>query len=178
MKKVLISAFKPFNKSVNNYSQEVLKLININSTELNKVIIDVVYDKCFECLKEYNLDQYDLIVALGEARMRDVLTVEKQAHNVSSCSIPDNAGVLKKDEIIDNDLPNELQTNLDLESLKEYGDISYDPGKFVCNNLYFHLLKYSLDRCLFIHIPNCYDDEGNYYEYARSVENIILKILN
>ena len=178
MKKVLISAFKPFNKLVNNYSQEVLKLININSIELNKVIIDVVYDKCFDCLKEYNLDQYDLIVALGEARMRDVITVEKQAHNVSSCSIADNAGALKKDEIIDKDLPNELQTNLDLESLKEFAEISYDPGKFVCNNLYFNLLKYSADKCLFIHIPNCYDDAGNYYEYARSVENIILKILN
>ena len=155
MKKVLISAFKPFNKSVNNYSQEVLKLININSIELKKVIIDVVYDKCFDYLESLNLDQYDLIVALGEARMRNNITIEKQAHNVSSCSIADNAGVLKKDEIIDKNLPNELQTNLDLESLKEFAEIS-----------------------LFIHIPNCFDDEGNYYEYARSVEKIILKIIN
>ena len=178
MKKVLISAFEPFYKSSNNYSKEVIKFIDINSLELTKKIIDVVYDKCFIELKSLNLEQYDLIIALGEARSRDVLTIEKQAYNISSCSIADNQGIIKKEELIDINLPSELITNINLDELEEYGNISYDPGKFVCNNLYFHLLSYSKDKCLFIHIPECHNDEEKYIEYARKIEKIILKILN
>ena len=70
--KVLISAFKPFNKANNNYSYEVLKHIN----NVDKILIDVVYDECFkELTNHYNLDNYDLIIALGEARSRSVLTL-------------------------------------------------------------------------------------------------------
>ena len=37
-----------------------------------------------------------------------------------------------------------------------------DVGKFVCNNLYFHLLENFQDKTLFIHIPDCYNDENEY----------------
>ena len=57
--KVLISAFKPFNNMPNNYSSEVLNYIS----GVDKVILDVVYDKCFEYLKnQFDLDSYDLII--------------------------------------------------------------------------------------------------------------------
>ena len=85
--KVLVTAFLPFNKSYNNYSKEVLNYIS----GVDKVILDVIYDRCYEDLKsQYNLDDYDLIIAMGEARMREVLTLELQAKNISSCSLPDN----------------------------------------------------------------------------------------
>jgi len=101
MKKVLITAFEPFYKSNNNYSKEVLNYINLNNAHLDKKILDVVYDECFEMLSKTDLSQYNLIVALGEARSRQALTVEKQAKNIASCSIKDNKGNLKQNEIID-----------------------------------------------------------------------------
>ena len=71
--KLLVTAFLPFNNSKNNYSSEVIKYIK----NVDKEILDVVYDKCYQDLKsKYDLNSYDLIIALGEARMRNELTLE------------------------------------------------------------------------------------------------------
>lgn len=170
--KVLISAFKPFNKANNNYSYEVLKKIN----NVDKALIDVVYDECFvELTNKFNLDSYDLIIALGEARSRMILTLEENAKNISSCSIPDNRGNFKKDErILDND--DVLYTKVDINKVKDLVEFSSDAGKFVCNNLYYHLLNYNPHKTLFIHVPNCLDDENKYIEYAKQIEQIIEKL--
>ena len=64
--KVLVTAFKPFGKCNNNYSEEVIKYIN----NVDKIILNVCYDKCYLDLCEaYDLSDYDLIISLGEARM-------------------------------------------------------------------------------------------------------------
>ena len=97
--KVLVTAFKPFNNQKNNYSEEVLKYI----TNVDKLIIDVVYDESYKDItKCKNLDDYELIIALGEARSRSELTLETQAINLSSCSLKDNKGVLISEEEYDN----------------------------------------------------------------------------
>ena len=57
MKKILISAFTPFNKANNNYSKEVLDYIESNEFDIQKVVIDVVYDESF---KEYIKCRYQL----------------------------------------------------------------------------------------------------------------------
>ena len=170
MKKILVTAFKPFNKSNNNYSSEVLKEIKL---DVDKVILDVVYDESYEVLKSNDLNSYSLIIALGEARSRDYLSVEKQAKNISSCSIADNKGILKNNEIIDSNFETVLETKLNLSRVTEYASISYDAGKFVCNNLYFHLLCDYPDKSLFIHIPECNNELDNYKKYAKLIENII-----
>ncbi len=166
--KVLISAFTPFNKMPNNYSSEVLKYID----GVDKIILDVVYDECFNNLKkQFNLDDYDLLIAMGEARSRNVLTLEKRAINVSSCSLVDNSLVLKKDEKIIPNGEEYLYTKLPIE---ESGiDISSDAGRFVCNNIYYHLLFNYPEKSLFIHIPECNNDDAKYREYAEKIKKLI-----
>ena len=169
--KVLVTAFKPFNKSINNYSMEVLSHL----THVDKLIIDVNYDDCYmEIISKYDLNKYDLIIAMGEARMRDELTLELQAKNISSCSISDNKGNLKQKEVIVQGAPETLETNVQIEELGI--KISVDAGKFVCNNIYYHLLSDYPNKGIFIHIPHCHDDEIKYMEYARMIEGIISKI--
>ena len=51
--------------------------------------------------------------------------------------------------------------------------LSDNPGRFVCNNLYFHLLSNYPDKSLFIHVPNCEDDVNKYKEYASLITEII-----
>ena len=177
MKKVLISGFTPFNKSANNYSAEVLAHIETNDFSIDKVIIDVVYDRSFDELSANGLEGYDFILSLGEARMRSVLTVESRARNLSHCSIPDNAGVLKQNELIDPTAPEYLISALDLESISDIAEISLDAGRFVCNNLYFHLLQHDPHGVLFIHIPECNNDEALYKLYADKVVMILKKLL-
>ncbi len=171
--KILVSAFKPFYKSINNYSSEVLEYI----TGVDKVILDVVYDECFkELSKKYNLDEYDYVISLGEARSRNVLTIEVEAHNIASCSIADNAGIIKKDEKIISDGLDVLNTKVNLDNIANYIELSHDAGKFVCNNIYYHLLHNYPTKSLFIHIPECNNDIKMYQEYAKVINKIILDL--
>ena len=168
---ILVTAFKPFNKSVNNYSLEVLKYIK----DVDKVILDVVYDECFNDLeKNLNLDKYDLIICMGEARMREELMIEKIARNISSCSIADNLGNLKQNEVIIKDAPDMIETKVLIDKLDV--KISEDAGKFVCNNLYYHMLYNYPEKSIFIHIPNCHDDDKKCFEYAQQIEEVIKRI--
>ena len=170
--KVLVTAFLPFNKANNNFSMEVLNFIDC----VDKVILDVLYDESYNKLKsEYDLASYDLIVAMGEARMRSELTLELYAKNIASCSLPDNNQVIKKDEVIIENGPEVLKTGLDINRLEGIVKLSEDAGKFVCNNIYYHLLSDYRNKSLFIHIPNCLD-ETMYQEYAHTIMEIIKKL--
>lgn len=173
--KILLSAFKPFNNSLNNYSEEVLKYID----DVEKIVLDVLYDKSYETLSNnYNLDEYDLIIALGEARSRQVLTIEVQAKNISSCSLKDNSGVLKQNEKIIANGEEIINTKVDIKKYENIIEFSYDAGKFVCNNIYYHLLYNYPNKSLFIHIPECNNDNNNYIKHANVIKEIIKKFSN
>jgi pyroglutamyl-peptidase len=83
--------------------------------------------------------QPDIILCCGMAENRSLLTVESNGK--------------QSDEVI--------TTPLDLESLTAAlttTAISHDAGQFVCNWLYYSLLKHSRDQnldshCLFVHVP-------------------------
>ncbi len=173
--KTLVSAFLPFNGQTNNYSLEVLKKID----NVDKIILDVVYDKCYEeLMSNYNLEEYDLIIALGEARVRKELTLETKAYNAYSLKGIDNSGVVvNKERIIDNGLDS-LSTKVDLNICEKYIKLSLDPGRFVCNNIYYHLLYNYPEKSLFIHIPECNNEKEQYLEYAQTIMNLINEMEN
>ena len=83
--------------------------------------------------------QPDMIVCCGMAERRTQLTIEAEARN--------------RDEV--------LATQVDLPQLIAGIDgieISHDAGKFVCEGLYYSILKYlqsskSSSHCIFVHIP-------------------------
>lgn len=172
--KVLVSAFKPFNNQYKNLSIEVLKYIN----NVDRAVLDVVYDNCYkELSSNIDLDKYDLIVALGEARKRNVLTLETKAYNLDNCSLKDNNDVLKTNSIIYKDGKDVLDCNVNLKALGELVELSSDPGRFVCNNLYYHLLYNHPNKSIFIHIPGCDEKEETFYKLAKDIENIINKLI-
>ena len=171
--KVLVTGFKPFNNNYNNYSSEVLQFIN----NVDKLIIDVKYNQCYlEIMRQVDLEKYDLIIALGEARKRKVLTLEKLAKNIMDCSLADNSGQIKKNQLISDHGPNEIMTKVNLNGMEDLVEFSHDAGKFVCNNLYYHLLLNHGHKALFIHVPECDNNIDNYLKYAKTIEQIIKKI--
>ncbi len=178
--KVLITSFQPFNNSNNNYSYEVMKKLHPISEKIKytTIVLDVLYDESYNYLnRNYSLDTYDLIVSLGEARSRKELTIECYAKNISSCSIPDNNGVLKQNEVIIQGGDINLKTRIPIFKVISFVKTSQDAGKYVCNNLYYHLLYNYSEKSLFIHIPNCYDNDEQYNKYAQAIDEIIFKIL-
>ena len=168
--KVLITAFEPFNKEIINYSYEVMKLINTDT----KVLLNVVYDECYKQLKKIcNLEKYDLIVAMGEARNRVELTLETLAKNIKSAKIPDNNGNIFECEKVIYDGIDVLKTKVEYSKVKDYISFSNDAGTFVCNNLYYHLLNDFPQKSLFIHIPNCYESKEEYIKHSKTISKII-----
>ena len=171
--KVLVTAFKPFNNNINNYAMEVLQYIS----NVDKRVIDVVYDKCYdELIKQTNIENYDLIIALGEARNRHELTLELNAKNVADCSLADNLGNIRKNDVIVPSGKDVIETLIKIDHLKDIVKYSSDAGKFVCNNLYYHLLSNVQNKALFIHIPECNNNIDNYKQYAKTIEKIIYTI--
>lgn len=89
------------------------------------------------------------IICCGMAESRQVLTVESCACGEAL----DYKGLFSS--------PNQplINTSVDLEKLVEglsATEISHDAGKFVCEGLYYEVLKYLGKRnfyCIFVHVP-------------------------
>ncbi|NEP84630.1 MAG: peptidase C15 [Okeania sp. SIO3B3] len=143
--KVLLTSFdiwKPHHKSnssddlvglifvqkLTNYSLNFLRKLPVDAQLATKIVINKIEEI-----------QPDLIVCCGMAEKREFLTIESQA----SCG-----------EVV-------MRTSIDLAELVvglDVTKISNDAGKFVCEGLYYSVLKY-LDmscfqsKCIFVHVP-------------------------
>lgn len=175
----LITGFDPFGNSGLNASAEAVRALPTQwgDHQIVTATLPVVYDKCADALYEL-LDEYqpDVVLCLGQAVGREGISLEHAAVNVKASSSPDNAGVTFSGEKIVEDGAESLPSNLPLKelayALKEVGihaKISYSAGTYVCNNLFYHLMGYTLEharrmQCGFIHIPPCEEQRNDYAE--------------
>ena len=164
----LITGFAPFGGSQINPSYEAARLLpdTLGRHEIFRERIPVEYGKCTEALIGA-IEKYrpDCVLCLGQAAGRDVISLENTAVNVRASAMPDNAGVICENDTVEAGAPESLSPNLPLKemlsALKEIGipaKISYSAGTYVCNDLFYSLLRYigkERPRLLggFIHIP-------------------------
>ena len=115
-----------------NY-QELFSLFFIRKLPVNiELASDLVISKI-------QAIQPDVIICCGMAEKREKLTIESNASCQAEC----------------------LYTSIDLFELTknlEVTKISYDAGKFVCEGLYYQVLKYIQSQnknilCIFVHVP-------------------------
>ena len=169
MSKILISAFTPFNGRESNQSLNVLEHLP-NSFE--KVIVETSYTKSFSSLsKKVQEKSPDLVIMLGESHKIDEVQVERVAINFIDASISDNCGSLIRHTRI-NDLGPDLIESQIVDSLFEGPfRISYHAGTYVCNYLYYKILREfgSQTPCLFIHVPTLGDSK----DYSEDILKII-----
>lgn len=160
---ILITAFEPFDNRITNNSMHTLKAIQIKA---DKVILPVDATLIETALYSLDLDQYDLIIMLGEAN-RSHVSIETTAVNRLNMRIKDNAGN-QFNQVIVADGPQLLETHLKITHKDAI--ISKDAGLFLCNQAYYLLLNHpSKAKKLFIHVPI----EGDYH---MIVEDIICGI--
>jgi len=85
-------------------------------------------------IAKINEIQPDIIIWCGMAESRQKLSIESNGKFQSEI----------------------LRSSFDLEQLMEsttITEISHDAGNFVCNYLYYQVLKHCDQQCLFVHVP-------------------------
>ena len=91
------------------------------------------------------------------------LVLERTAHN-ACCDAVDACGAVSPSDRLDLRGPATLQTSLPVSSIERTlarrqvpGCISDDPGRYLCNAVYYHSLMHAQAHCahaLFVHIPS------------------------
>ena len=195
--KVLITGFDPFGPFQRNPSEEVVTRASNNASfaelaEIYGVVLPTHYTDApkiaIDALCNINPD---LIVMLGLSSRATTMNLERLALNFSSSSATDNAGQIKRGEIIEPAGPIHHNTKIDLKLISDRFarenipcNISNYAGGFVCNALYYSVLHHLSGerdtRALFIHLPWSYStaDESSEAEIPLNThEDYVQKAL-
>ena len=165
---VLITSFSTWKSHhTTNASDDLLHLISEKELGEFNFLRRLPVD--FELAPQHVLDRFNelrpkVLICCGMAEERTKLHVESRA-------------------VLDEQL---LQTSVDLDKLTAglpMTEISHDAGQFVCNTLYFKMLKHlSLQEedhhCIFVHIPVLTEENENqiladFISIIKRLENVI-----
>jgi len=170
MKKVLLTGFDPFGKDKINPALELVKKManeEIPGVELTTIRLPVVFGEAItELVTKIKKIRPDLILSLGQAAGRMMVSLERVGLNMNDTDHPDNAGNKPRDEFIAESGPAAYFTTINLretyQEIKKAGipvGISNTAGTYVCNNLVYGTLHYLAENNMqdtkygFIHIP-------------------------
>ncbi len=183
MKKLLITGFEPFGGEQINPSWEAVDRlpIEINGYELTKLLIPVAFcEAAARVIKVADEIRPDVILCIGEAGGRGVITPELVGINLRNASIPDNNGYQPKDEPIVEGGECACFSTLPVRRIAEAingagipSHVSYSAGAYVCNDVLYTLLtryKNTDVRIGFIHIPYCTEQNK---EPAMEINDIV-----
>lgn len=186
-KKILISGFDAFDGDIMNPSTELIEWLRIrklnSDRDVRSIILPVVFDEAFHSLKKI-IDEFspDIILLTGYAKKRKTLTVERIGINWVDARIPDNKGVIKKSQKIDEAGPDGLFTTIDIQKLIDLAKssgveltLSTSAGEFVCNELLYKVLWYTKDKkteVTFIHIPGLDDYEDVHLAFESMINGL------
>ena len=176
MKKIVITGFEVFGDNSMNPTESVVRALE-KEEGIEASVLPVVYDRCAE---EIGNTDAEIYLHLGLASSRDRITVEKYAYNEKNAKAADNAGILFSGEKIIEDGEDVLATPFDTERIVSVLEregaksaVSTDPGRYVCNNIYYHSLSKGR-KALFVHLPPF--DCLPLSEAVRAVRTIITEL--
>lgn len=164
--KILISGFEPFGGREVNNSWEIAKRfgacadidvtgVPVSFTTAHDVIIGALRRK-----------KYDLVIMLGETSYTsEYVRLERLAINYRDSVKPDNEGYIANDEELVENAPKAYFSTIPVKEYTTYlKGLGYkvkatnSTGTFVCNSLYYQVLRYidengSDTAALFLHLP-------------------------
>ena len=167
MKKLLLTAFTPFDGERINPALEAVKLVKdkIGKLKIVKLEVPTVFGKSIETVREaIEREKPDFVLSIGQAGGRAEITPERVAINLDDARIPDNEGNQPIDEPIFPDGENAYFSTLPVKAMVEAirkeglpSSLSNSAGTYVCNHLMYGVLYY-LDKrpsmkAGFIHVP-------------------------
>lgn len=151
MVKVLLTAFEPFGKDVENAAAIVCEQIPTCGIhyQAEKRILPTEFRAGAEALSQA-MDQVqpELVICLGQAGGRAKVTPERVAINLMDGSIPDNCGYQPDEVPVMPGGPEAYFTNVPIKAVvqraKEDGypvQMSYTAGAYVCNCIFYTLMN-------------------------------------
>ena len=167
MKKLLLTAFTPFDGERINPALEAVKLVKdkIGNLKIIKLEVPTVFGKSIDTVREaIERERPDFVLSIGQAGGRAEITPERVAINLDDARIPDNEGNQPIDEPIFSDGENAYFSTLPVKAMVEAirkeglpSSLSNTAGTYVCNHLMYGVLYY-LDKrprmkAGFIHVP-------------------------
>ena len=167
MKKLLLTAFAPFDGERINPALEAVKLVKdrIGNLLIVKLEVPTVFGKSIDTVREaIERERPDFVLSIGQAGGRAEITPERVAINLNDARIPDNEGNQPIDEPIFPDGENAYFSTLPVKAMVEAirkeglpSSLSNSAGTYVCNHLMYGVLYY-LDKrpgmkAGFIHVP-------------------------
>ena len=183
---ILVTGFGGFPGVPHNPCIEIIEHVQSHIQNLlgsvETLVLPVSYLKSINCL-DVAIAQWkpDVIVELGVSSRAEGLKVESMAYNVRNARIPDVDGIHCTNQPITKDVSIGFSLNSTLPLIKIVERMSEtvkthhstDPGRYVCNNIYWHTLyKYPEIPSVFVHVPMF--TEANY----QSVMNGVIKMLD
>ena len=167
MKKLLLTAFTPFDGERINPALEAVKLVKdrIGNLLIVKLEVPTVFGKSIDTVREaIEREKPDFVLSIGQAGGRADITPERVAINLDDARIPDNEGNQPIDEPIFPDGENAYFSTLPVKAMVEAirkeglpSSLSNSAGTYVCNHLMYGVLYYLDKRPVikagFIHVP-------------------------
>ena len=167
MKKLLLTAFTPFDGERINPALEAMKLVKdkIGNLLIVKLEVPTVFGKSIDTVREaIERERPDFVLSIGQAGGREEITPERVAINLDDARIPDNEGNQPIDEPIFPDGENAYFSTLPVKAMVEAirkeglpSSLSNSAGTYVCNHLMYGILYYLNKRpgikAGFIHVP-------------------------
>ncbi|MBO4540821.1 MAG: hypothetical protein J5736_02480 [Bacilli bacterium] len=155
--KILFTGFLPFSTHKENPSKILAEEL-ASFFSMPYRILSVSYIRApIELADSMEKEKPDFILSLGLHAGAKALRIEEFAYNLKQASLPDEDGISMQGSPINVNLPESIPNPLPLpkclEEWKGYPFVlSDDPGRFVCNLVYFHDLSSGIPS-LFVHLP-------------------------
>lgn len=186
--KLLITGFEAFGGESINPSWEAVKALpeRIGRFGLVKMQVPTVFGEAAErVLEAAERIRPDVILCIGQAGGRSMITPEAVAINLREASIPDNAGNMPQNEPVCAGGPNAYFASVEIrrmaEAVKSRGipcGLSYSAGVYVCNDLFYTLL-HRFDgtgtKVGFVHVPYLPEQAGE-EKPGLPLETVILAL--
>jgi pyroglutamyl-peptidase len=165
--KILVTGFSSFPGVPINPCEQVVEWISKKYSNESVVVSILPVSYCRSATAVTGLIQAhcpDVVVELGVSNRTTGIRLERVGYNARNTQIPDVDGMHCAIQPIVHTLPYNFakQTVLPIAALHEYlkasaqieVSISVDPGRYVCNSLYWETLhQFPETPSLFIHIP-------------------------
>ncbi|KAG7394327.1 G protein-activated inward rectifier potassium channel 2 [Phytophthora boehmeriae] len=175
---VYVTGFGKFDDFEENPTTHIAKALVDHPKVTDSRVLEVSIEGCVEALAETYAQAEKrgrpcVILHFGLSAISRKLLLEQVGYNVADFRIPDERGSQPRGEIIHEGEPDSIETALPLgEMLKSLQmvnskvDISTDPGRYICNYVYYRSLVWTKNQvnkgnlehhALFVHVPELWN---------------------